>query len=123
MKFGKKQIIIGLVILVIAAIAIYYFFFKKPEVTETPAPITIPGVTPVTNYSTPAPFPLIVGSKGSNVKALQAAVNKIDSRSNLALDGVFGNMTKDSVQAFIGGSYYPVTEDKYNYIIQLANSK
>lgn len=119
---SKKQIIIIVAIVLVVALSVWYFIYTKKvteQISKTPTPpINTPSVELQSFIE--SNFPLQIGSTGSKVKTLQRAINKIDNRANLAVDGAFGNHTKDSLQSFVGFSYYPVTEEKYNYIVSSA---
>jgi len=119
---SKKKIVIIVLAVVLVAIAVWYFFIRKPKATTVTETTAAPGTPNNASNSLPlGDFPLQLGSQGERVKQLQAAINRIDDRSNLVLDGVFGDITKDSLEAFVGGKYYPVTADKFDYILKMSN--
>lgn len=121
----NKRTAIIIVSLILVAAIVWYFFLRKPAEVKTVTPTTTPGTggsqpaqnTPVANDN----FPLVKGSKGDNVKYLQAAINKIHPAANLAVDGDFGNSTYLALVTFVGTKYYPVTQPLFTEVLQKAN--
>jgi peptidoglycan hydrolase-like protein with peptidoglycan-binding domain len=119
----RKKIIIGIVAFLIIA-AILYFAFKpvKSEPIET---TPLPDVKPTPPVNLDA-FPLKVGSKGSNVKRLQNALNRIGGPTGkIAEDGDFGNQTRLKILTTLSTSSYSagpsITETQLNALIQRSN--
>lgn len=135
----KKEQIIGLVIAVIILVilAVIYFFYLKPKgikLSKKGKGITTPNDStdensstyaayiPSTNTSiTATTFPLKLGSNGTQVLYLQAALNYAKGKS-LVLDGDFGSLTEAALFEGYGVKY--ITESQYNsfvkpYITQL----
>lgn len=112
----KKKIIILVIAVLIIALIIWYFF-KKPKqiITPTSTPASTDPLAPKT-ISGNDNFPLQIGSRGDKVKQLQTAINKKTS-AGLTVDGVFGELTKSNLQGRLGYQYYPVTEEKFNFLI------
>ena len=106
----KTKFFIFIIIIVIIGTAAYFLFFNKPkpkleEVVDTKgAPIQFADDS----------FPLKLHSSGMRVKQLQAGLNLI-KKSNLALDGKFGNLTLAALQE--GFAITSLSEANYNTYI------
>lgn len=124
MKNNKNKIIIIIVAVLLIAVVLYFLFFKKPKAQNTDTSIITPPILPPIN-TTPTTndnFPLIKGSKGSNVIYLQRALNKINPTYKIDDDGDFGNITYMFLLTTVGTSFYPVTADKFTQILSRANN-
>lgn len=127
MKPNKNKIIIIIVAVLLIAVIIYFLFFKKPKVVDTTIlnPNLNPNPNPKPTNTTPVEndnFPLMVGSKGNNVKYLQNALNKINPTYTIKADGSFGTQTKSFLLVTMGTSYYPVTTTLFTEILKKANN-
>ncbi len=107
MKANKKKIIIIVVIALILG-AILYFILRKPKAPD--ASTATPGSTPVDS----GVFPLKLGSKGSEVKALQSYLNNKYGAS-LVVDGSWGPATGAAVMQFLNrDNVSQAVYDKWN---------
>lgn len=123
----KKIIIITVSVLLIGLI-VWYFFFKKLKKATPVTVATLPTPTSTLNAPTQMDndsFPLKVGSKGTNVKTLQGALNALKPLVNLDLveDGDFGAHTQIRLTQMYGANFYPLTETNFDTILTKANSK
>lgn len=119
MKNNKNKIIIIIVAVLLIAVVLYFLFFKKPKAQDTDTSIIKPPILPPIKNDN---FPLIKGSKGSNVIYLQRALNKINPTYKIDDDGDFGNITYMFLLTTVGTSFYPVTADKFTQILSRANN-
>ena len=110
---------------IILGYIVYFLFFKKKKALDTEIDTTItPGTNTTPIVTAPAAndsFPLQIGSKGSNVKYLQNALNKINPTYTIPADGAFGTQTKSFLLVTMGTAYYPVTSTLFSKILQKAN--
>lgn len=108
----NKNLLIGAGVL-IAGIAGYLVLKKRKQNQGLNQPQNLSPVNQSTNgqskqvqsYSPPAKseFPLQIGSRGDNVKKLQAFLNQ-KINAGLNVDGVFGSKTAEAVKKTIGSS-------------------
>jgi len=112
MKFKLKPYIIVLIIVAVLAVAIIVYSNYKKNRTPEEVPNDTPADARVSwkNDS----FPLGIGSSGTRVKYLQAALN-IAFDSHLATDGKFGNKTLAVLKDKAG--YDTVSEQGYRELI------
>jgi peptidoglycan hydrolase-like protein with peptidoglycan-binding domain len=94
----KTKIIIGLILAAVAAV-IFFIVRKKKHAKEIPPSTPVSRLNAQLNPFGNNSFPLKLGSKGSNVKALQANLNEMTG-SNLAEDGIFGPQTEKAVNDY-----------------------
>ena len=116
MKLQKKHIALIVVVIVAIAVFVYYKYFMFPEIPTETKEYEIKKINDaVTTNNTTAlqPFPLKIGSKGEQVKAVQSAINKIYPNAKLTVDGSFGQKTYEALITFVGTMYYPVTTNNY----------
>jgi len=111
MKFSKTTIyiLIGAVVL-IGVLAWVYSSQKKKS----------PAVPASTGGSPGSSYPLMKGSTGDKVKYLQSALNGMNPGNQISEDGVFQDETYNALISSFGASYYPVSEEAYNDILQKA---
>lgn len=83
-------------------------------IVKTPKPYTPPKTKDDT-------FPLKIGSKGSNVEALQNNLKILGAK--IKADGDFGKETNGALIGYFGFGQYPVTEQIFNSIHQKAKDK
>lgn len=120
----KTKILIVVVILVVA-FAVYYFFFKKDDTTTAPIIGAGGAITPadaakeVSNDN----FPINQGMRGPNIRRLQTALNWIDPKNNLTVDGIFGSRTYTALKTTVDVqlSRLPMDEKSFNTIIAMGN--
>lgn len=122
----KKNTIITIVVcvLLIAATIGGLIWYDKAEKAKADGSTGADGAT---SSSTPTPiFPLLYGSRGANVRALQSKMNEWmaynwftvtnkPKSSRLAVDGIFGPKTQEFVSIIFGT--LAVTENEYNTFI------
>lgn len=113
----RKKILVG--VLVVLLIVTWLFWPQKLNIlTDQPAtdpageqesdPFDVKLPDPVAPVKTNPVFPLKVGSRGNEVKALQEILNFADSAYNstggkfLTVDGVFGQKTADRAKFVLG---------------------
>lgn len=121
----SKALKISLIVLLIAVIVyvLYRLFGKKQVQAQENNTITAPA------YATEAgkddSFPLQLGSRGPNVEYLQRALNTIRPENKLTIDGVLGNNTRQALLVTVSTnlSFLPLTKDRFNKILVLANDK
>lgn len=128
----KKQniiILVAVIVIIIIALVIVWYYFKNKPVNQPQLnnQIQSPGQTTVTTTTTTQAnddFPLVKGSKGSNVQYLQKALNRLNPNNNLTIDGDFGNDTYTAVLLTpgLGTKYYPVTQTAWTDIMHKSNS-
>ncbi len=109
---------------------------RKPKATEMVDTSKSGGATGF-NIGPPAEvkddkFPLHIGSYGTNVGALQQALNRINEKGSgankietLTVDNDLGNRTYQAVLLLVGTRYWGkdgVTLDSFNYILHTANN-
>lgn len=120
MAKNTNKIIAG----VIGVIGIYLIvkYFQKPKrgsqsnVSEPPPPY-VPTTDPKDSY------PLKKGSKGSNVKAIQELILKIDSTllPKFGADGDFGSETEAAVQKLLNKKTVEAAD--YSKLLNMYNQK
>jgi hypothetical protein len=121
-----KIVAIALIVLAIA-IGVYYYIIKPKTVNKSTTPPAVqPGTTPSTitpHETTKADdsFPLKQGSVGHHVLTLQKSINILHPDANLTEDGILGPETYTATVYYLGTSYFPVTENNLNDIINQAN--
>lgn len=131
----KITLVASSIVLVGVGVYLAYNYFnpkpttKKDDKSGTPQPTenksllsTITNavkntVSDVVGVNTP--FPLNVGSKGSNVRDLQNLLNSLGASPQLDVDGDYGNATKSALLQYVV-NYPPfangVDSDGYNWL-------
>ncbi len=125
----KKKTIIVASVSTIAACGIAYLLYRRGKQTETETTTTTDSTT--TN-ETAATFPLEYGSRGTEVKKLQTALNVLladavqcgeelpqynnQDIKSLSVDGIFGVRTKKVCQWHFAKK--TVTEAEYNALLE-----
>ncbi|HLP06063.1 MAG TPA: hypothetical protein VK152_11610 [Paludibacter sp.] len=132
MKIDKKTIVALVICLLIVGATTYFLFFhteKQGDEADANANTEKTGTdtgSTAANNSDYAGFPLMVGSRGANVKTLQKKMNEwmavnwftLQSRplkTKISEDGVFGNKTLEFVKIIF--KYPFVGRDEFNQFI------
>lgn len=120
MNSNTKKIVAGA--LAVAGIYLLYRYFRKPKGTPQttviePPPPYVPTRDPKDSY------PLKKGSKGSNVKAIQELILKIDSTllPKFGADGDFGSETEAAVKKLLNKT--SVDGNDYGKLLEMYNRK
>jgi len=92
---ASTWIIIGIVLLIIIAIIIYVRNKSKDSVNGVSMDKTLSQNLQSTQAPSISPFPLTMGSRGSEVKSVQKYVN--GKGESLVVDGIWGPLTDAAV--------------------------
>lgn len=124
----KKNTIITIVVcvLLIAATIGGLVWYDKAEKAKTDGSTGGDSASSGTSSAPTPVFPLMYGSRGNNVRALQSKMNewmaynwftvtKKPSKSRLTVDGIFGPKTQEFVSIIFGT--LAVTESEFNAFI------
>lgn len=124
-EFIKKyKIWIIVAVVLVIAIVLYSRYNKKKNLAPIDTAKTPSGSPPpaTTTKQINDGFPLVKSSYGPNVQYLQRALNKIKPDNPVKVDGDFGNETYNKLLLTINTQAYPVTEAKFNEILNKANN-
>lgn len=144
----NKKIVIAIAVVLIIAIVVYLAWdsplmeklrgVKKMDDSVDTAKKDTTVINPATPNLIPTPivanddFPLKIGSRGSNVKYLQTALNKINEKGGLpnkyeplVVDGIFGDATRIAIVTLVGTRYWNsagLSQSNWTSILNKANA-